>query len=133
MSESRRQISSDSFPSVHAFLLRRPDELTSAPVPSLSSGMPTRPPRHGAYQSKPLRKTAARGYGARWRKLRRLIASERPAVCVACGYAGASRAMHLDHIRPLSQGGTNDPCNLQWLCAGCHSKKTVTRDGGFGR
>jgi 5-methylcytosine-specific restriction protein A len=41
--------------------------------------------------------------------------------------------MHLDHVIPLAQGGTNDPDNLQWLCAGCHSRKTVEQDGGFGR
>jgi 5-methylcytosine-specific restriction endonuclease McrA len=30
----------------------------------------------------------------------------------------------IDHIVPLSLGGTEDPSNLQALCPGCHRKKT---------
>jgi 5-methylcytosine-specific restriction protein A len=59
-----------------------------------------------------------------WRKLRRLVAAERPAICVRCGRADVSRRMHLDHIRPLAAGGSNDPDNLQWLCQPCHNRKT---------
>jgi 5-methylcytosine-specific restriction protein A len=95
--------------------------------------MPHRPPIFGANQPTPRRKTAERGYGSTWKKLRRLIAAQRPAVCVRCGRADVSARMHLDHIRPLGQGGSNDPANLQWLCASCHSQKTATEDGGFGR
>jgi 5-methylcytosine-specific restriction endonuclease McrA len=32
---------------------------------------------------------------------------------------------HVDHIIPRSQGGTNDPKNLQALCITCHGKKTA--------
>jgi 5-methylcytosine-specific restriction protein A len=95
--------------------------------------MPHRPPILGTCKPVPRRKTAERGYDSAWRKLRRLLAAKRPAVCVACGYAGVSAGMHLDHIVPLARGGTNDPANLQWLCAACHSVKTATEDGGFGR
>jgi 5-methylcytosine-specific restriction protein A len=95
--------------------------------------MPTRPPRLGTPRPKPRRKTAERGYGARWRKLRTLLAAERPAICVHCSRTDVSARMHLDHIVPLSKGGTNDTTNLQWLCAACHSAKTATEDGGFGR
>jgi 5-methylcytosine-specific restriction protein A len=31
---------------------------------------------------------------------------------------------HLDHIIALECGGTNDPSNLQVLCAWCHKAKT---------
>jgi 5-methylcytosine-specific restriction protein A len=31
----------------------------------------------------------------------------------------------VDHIVPISQGGTDDPSNLQWLCIEpCHREKT---------
>jgi 5-methylcytosine-specific restriction endonuclease McrA len=39
----------------------------------------------------------------------------------------------VDHIVPLARGGTNDAMNLQTLCGRCHSTKTATRDGGYGR
>lgn len=32
--------------------------------------------------------------------------------------------MHVDHITPLSEGGTNDAGNLQALCGPCHRLKT---------
>lgn len=40
--------------------------------------------------------------------------------------------IHLDHIVPLSQGGTDDDDNLQILCVPCHEEKTkeeLTVDG----
>jgi 5-methylcytosine-specific restriction protein A len=95
--------------------------------------MPHRPPLLVTRKPTPRRKTAARGYGWAWRKLRRLLDAERPAVCVRCGRADVAPRMHLDHCRPRSAGGTNDPTNLQWLCAACHSQKTAAQDGGFGR
>jgi 5-methylcytosine-specific restriction endonuclease McrA len=95
--------------------------------------MPYKPPSLAHLQARPRVKTVTRGYGACWRKLRKMIAAERPAICVRCGHAGASATMHLDHVVPLARGGTNDPDNLQWLCGSCHSKKTANADGGFGR
>jgi 5-methylcytosine-specific restriction protein A len=34
-------------------------------------------------------------------------------------------AMEIDHIRPLSEGGTEDESNLQPLCVECHSIKSA--------
>lgn len=36
---------------------------------------------------------------------------------------------HLDHIIALENGGTNDPSNLQVLCANCHKTKTKDDHG----
>ena len=34
----------------------------------------------------------------------------------------------VDHITPVALGGTDDPANLQVLCAPCHGIKTAKRD-----
>lgn len=40
--------------------------------------------------------------------------------CLSCG---SEKRLTLDHIVPLSKGGTNRPDNLQTLCMPCNSKK----------
>lgn len=44
-------------------------------------------------------------------------------------------ATDLDHKVPHKEdwGSFWDPANRQGLCVGCHSYKTATEDGGFGR
>lgn len=72
---------------------------------------------------------AQRGYGKAWRKLRQIILNRDP-VCRSCSRAAST---DVDHIRPRSKGGKDDPANLQGLCHSCHSRKTASEDGGFGR
>lgn len=43
--------------------------------------------------------------------------------CNGCKKIFAFRNMTLDHILPRSRGGTDDPKNLQLLCAPCNSSK----------
>ena len=71
---------------------------------------------------------AQRGYGATHRRWRAAILARDP-VCRACGQAPSREA---DHITPLSQGGGWSLENGQGLCKPCHSRKTMTRDGGTG-
>ena len=44
-------------------------------------------------------------------------------VCVACGTPALKAPIHVDHIVPASRGGTDDPSNLQALCARCNRAK----------
>ena len=45
--------------------------------------------------------------------------------CQSCDRAVFGKGeVHLDHIVPLSQGGTDDDDNLQILCVPCHEDKT---------
>ena len=70
----------------------------------------------------------ARGYTRMWQRLRAMQLARFP-WCADCG----GPADQVDHIVPLSRGGTNRFSNLQSLCASCHSRKTYTEDGAFGR
>ena len=52
--------------------------------------------------------------------LKRLMRGK-PRRCAQCGRRKQLRA---DHVVPLSQGGTTQAHNMQWLCAICHAIKT---------
>jgi 5-methylcytosine-specific restriction endonuclease McrA len=43
--------------------------------------------------------------------------------CVKCGARGGENQLHIDHIIPVSKGGTNTPSNLQTLCERCNLGK----------
>lgn len=49
-----------------------------------------------------------------------------------CGYCGCSlqfdvpKAVHLDHIIPLSKGGTHTLDNIVWTCSHCNLTKSNT-------
>lgn len=78
--------------------------------------------------------TTRRGYNYKWQKAREVFLLERP-LCVDCMAASIVRsAVVVDHIIPHN----DDPVlfwdreNWQGLCTSHHSKKTASRDGGFG-
>lgn len=78
--------------------------------------------------------SAKRGYDATWQRLRLMYLRDNP-LCVECERQGEIvAATDVDHITPIASGGERlDESNLQSLCRSCHSRKTVTEDGGFGR
>ena len=44
--------------------------------------------------------------------------------CQSCGAKASDGAqLHIDHIHPVSKGGTNDLANLQALCRDCNLGK----------
>jgi len=52
--------------------------------------------------------------------------------CVYCKRQLGS-AYHVDHIHPLSRGGSNWPTNLQLLCARCNNNKRATDPAEYAR
>ena len=73
--------------------------------------------------------SSARGYGAAWQRLRAEHLALEPWCACGCGQA----ATDVDHIVSRRAGGPDEHGNLQSLSHGHHSRKTVLRDGGFGR
>jgi 5-methylcytosine-specific restriction protein A len=62
--------------------------------------------------------------GRRGVELRRRILAGNP-LCAACEAKGrVTVATAVDHIVPLSKGGSNDEANLRPLCRDCHADKT---------
>ena len=69
----------------------------------------------------------AKGYRIRGGKLQRIREAHLRAhpLCVLCMDAGRVRvADEVDHILPLSMGGTDTADNRQSLCIECHKAKT---------
>ena len=72
-------------------------------------------------------------YGHSWRKVRNHFIQQHP-LCAHCLKNGeATLAQEVDHILPLSQGGTHDESNLQSLCKSCHSRKSAKEGSRWGR
>ena len=43
--------------------------------------------------------------------------------CRECGATNKQTRLHVDHIKPVAKGGTNDLSNLQTLCEDCNRSK----------
>lgn len=55
--------------------------------------------------------------------IKRIITSQKYK-CVNC-HKSVKQKYHIDHIKPLSKGGTNWPENIQILCPSCNIKKNA--------
>ena len=53
--------------------------------------------------------------------------------CVYCKVKMTRRTKSLDHIIPVSKGGTNWPSNLQFTCRRCNSRKNAKSHEVFAR
>ena len=63
----------------------------------------------------------------RWKLVRREALDRANWRCVLCGRSGK---LHVDHIKPLSEGGSGYSLeNLQPLCRTCHFDKTAAERG----
>ena len=84
------------------------------------------------YQEKKRKQNGKKGRlydKAFWKRLRVQILERDNYLCVACMKLGKlTPATDVDHIVPLSKGGTNSPDNLQALCHECHKQKTAKED-----
>ena len=75
---------------------------------------------------------AARGYDARWQKVR-LAHLRREPLCRDPYHRHPEQlitATDVDHIVPRAAGGSDMASNLQSLCHECHSYKTAVQSGG---
>lgn len=61
--------------------------------------------------------------GAHTKNDLRIILETQDHRCSYCRVDLRKAKRHLDHIQPLSCGGSNDRSNLQWLCAPCNLSK----------
>lgn len=43
--------------------------------------------------------------------------------CQYCGASAPDVRLHVDHVKPVAEGGTNDPENLTTACEDCNSGK----------
>jgi len=61
-------------------------------------------------------------YGRSWREVRERYVAAHP-LCERCLQDGRLTPVEeVHHIKPVSQGGTNDASNLMSLCQSCHTK-----------
>lgn len=63
---------------------------------------------------------------AQWSKVRDKIMRRDQWLCQTCLSNGRlTEAKEVDHVKPLSLGGTDAADNLQALCKQCHGRKTA--------
>jgi 5-methylcytosine-specific restriction endonuclease McrA len=88
------------------------------PKPPCLPKLPRSPQPSGTLGDVPRRPPARRrGYGSTWEKIRLVILQRDGYRCVQCG---STDNMQVDHILPLSKGGTHHPDNLRALCRRCN-------------
>lgn len=76
----------------------------------------TRPSRHGEVVTVQGRSWVRRGYVKK--HVRAAVYARDGHACVNCG---STKALQIDHIEPVSNGGSNEPDNLRTLCRSCNT------------
>lgn len=80
----------------------------------------------------------ARGYGAEWERLRKIVIARDMGLCQICKRAGrVTQGKDVDHIvskaeaarRGWSKERTDDIANLEYVCVPCHKVKTEQEQG----
>lgn len=73
------------------------------------------------------RASYGQGRGGRpWARLRLKVLERDKHQCQPCKRNGVlSRAEEVDHVLPVSEGGTDAMSNLQGICPTCHKAKTA--------
>lgn len=66
--------------------------------------------------------TVGKGYGHAWQQRSRAMIAAQP----WCSWCKTTRDLTVDHIVPMSAGGTSDPANLRVLCRPCNSSRVST-------
>lgn len=61
--------------------------------------------------------------GTSWNRLRSIVKKGDKAICQYCGRKAEDG--HVDHIIPLSRGGTDRLDNLAWSCSECNQRKNA--------
>lgn len=63
----------------------------------------------------------------RWHRMRKHVLACTP----WCEYCGERPSQHVDHIKPLDQGGAPyDRANMAACCIACHNQKTRADEAG---
>lgn len=57
-----------------------------------------------------------------WAQTRRQAITKAQGQCQHCG---TTSDLHVHHLTPRADGGTDDPANLQVLCRSCHGRETM--------
>lgn len=61
-----------------------------------------------------------------WRRKRQIVIRSDKGLCRPCSKQGVMTVFNdVDHIVPVSKGGSNEIENLQCICTKCHNKKTA--------
>ena len=66
-------------------------------------------------------------------QVRRYVYERDDFTCVACGKTHQEAQLTIDHIIPVSKGGSHDLSNLQTLCFTCNRLKSNHADPRFRR
>ncbi len=80
--------------------------------PCLTCGRPTTGSRCKTH-------TIRNGSTRSWRQIRAGILYRDALTCAICGRGAAE----VDHIVPITEGGTDHPANLRSLCSTCHQQQ----------